>query len=99
MANFTKSIYSFNGTDYNRYAEDRKRGGASWVFYNIAPPDTIYAVTWPEQIQNDVTLGDKSFASRLQGDNLYVDFVSALTTAEETQLGTLYDTHVAPVPS
>lgn len=98
MPNFTKSSFDFAGVTYSRYTADRKRGGASWVFYDTPPVDTTYYPTWPLAIQIDTTLGGRSFIDHLNGDLMHVDFYSDLDSTEETALETLYTNHVAPVP-
>lgn len=98
MPNFTKSAYSFNGTNYVRYTADRKRGGASWVFYSNTPANTTYSPTWPEAVDQDATLALCAFISRIEEDFIHVDFLTDLSGAQETALETLYTNHVAPVP-
>ncbi len=97
MPNFTKSSFNFNGTTYSRYTGDRKRGGASWVFYDSVPVNTTYSPTWPAYILADVTVGVLTFLSKIQEDLIHVDFLADLTSGQETALESLYTNHIAPV--
>ena len=97
MDNFTKSDFTYKGITYKRYTAARKRGGATWVFYAEAPHDTTYSPTWPQAIEADSTFAGVFFLSHMLENNLCVDFLDDLSTAEEIALDTLYDNHVAPV--
>ncbi len=98
MQHFTKSQFVYDGITYYRYEGDRKRGGATWVFYNQVPHNTNYYPTWPNAVKLDATLGGKEFVSRINGDMICMDFINELSISEENALDTLYANHVAPVP-
>lgn len=97
MGDFTKSDFTYKGVSYKRYTADRKRGGETWVFYGEVPHDTTYSPTWAAAVSADVTLSGVFFLSKIEEDNICVDFLIELTTNQETALGTLYTNHVAPV--
>jgi len=97
MQNFTKSAYEFNGHEYIRYTGDRKRGGQAWVFYNNTPHDTTYWPTWPVYVQSAPEFSGVFFISKINEDEIHVDFSDELTGEQENALDNLYQSHVGPV--
>jgi len=96
MNNFTKSEFEFMGVTYYRYAANRKRGGSEYVFFNSVPYGKVYDPTWPKYIESSTSFIGSKFYSRMKGDDMYVDFLSEITTQQESDLDGLYDSHVAP---
>lgn len=99
MTNFTKSTITIGEATWYRYTADRKRGGATWVFFNIAPHDKAYDPTWPKYVESNEAFVGVPFHSCIEENNIHVDFMDELTTNEENALDTLYENQVGPVVS
>ena len=108
MDNFTTSTEDINGITFYTYTGDRKRGGASHVFFNRAPTGTSYSGTWHTSAEDERPLSWPKYLETLSdfdglhihhalaGDDVKVLSETELDASQETALDNAYDNHVAP---